>query len=79
MAMSEQPATPCDGNCNSCPVINHPNSRMLTKVLNELVAAFGDAAYAIIQRNDPNFTVCYECRSDDFVHYPGCLWAPEQK
>ncbi len=63
----------CDKNCNECPIIIHPNSRMLTRVLNELVDKFGDEAYAIIQNNCPNFTCCYDCRIDDFCHIEeGC-------
>ena len=63
---------PCNEDCNNCPVVSHPNSRMLTKVLNELLDHFGDYAYAIVQRNCPNFTVCYDCRIDDFCHVEGC-------
>ena len=62
----------CDQDCNHCPVINHPNSRMLTKVLNELVDLFGDEAYAVIQSRCSNFTVCHDCRIDDFCHTEGC-------
>ena len=62
----------CDENCNECPIINHPNSRMLTKVLNEIVDKFGKKAYIIIQNNCPNLTVCYDCRIDDFCHIKGC-------
>lgn len=62
----------CDRNCNECPVILHPNSRMLTKVLNELQNKFGDDVYEIVQHNCPNFTVCYDCRIDDFCHFEGC-------
>lgn len=62
----------CDGNCNKCPIISHPNSRMLTHILNLLYDEFGDKAYKIIQDNCPNFTVCYDCRIDDFCHIEGC-------
>lgn len=65
----------CDRDCNHCPMILHPNSRMLTKILNELLAKFGDGVYEIVQRNDPNFTVCYDCLIDDFVHFEGCEFA----
>ena len=63
---------PCNYDCNHCPVVNHHNSRMLTKVLNELLDKFGDGVYEIVQRNCPNFTVCYDCRIDDFCHSEGC-------
>ena len=62
----------CDEDCNHCPVILHPNSRMLTKALNEAYDRFGDEFYAIIQRNCSNLTVCYDCRVDDFCHVEGC-------
>ena len=58
----------CDSDCNNCPVVLHPNSRMLTKVLNELYVKFGDGVYDIVQRNCANMTVCYDCRIDDFCH-----------
>jgi len=62
----------CDQNCNECPVINHPNSRMLTKIFNDIYDKFGDESYQIIQKNCPNFTVCYDCRIDDFCNVEGC-------
>lgn len=62
----------CDKNCNECPLINHGNSRMLTKILNEAYDKFGDEFYHIVQKNCPNFTVCYDCRIDDFCHCEGC-------
>lgn len=62
----------CNRDCNRCPVINHSNSRMLTRVLNELNDKFGDGVYQIVQSNCPNFTVCYDCRIDDFCHDEGC-------
>jgi len=67
----------CDRNCNQCPVILHPSSRMLTSVLNELANRFGDDAYAIVQGKCPNFTVCYDCGIDDFTHMEGCQLAGE--
>ena len=66
------PGRVCDSNCNECPVISHPNNRMLAKVLNELLLEFGDGVYEIVQRNCPNLTVCYDCRIDDFCHVEGC-------
>lgn len=62
----------CDEHCNECPIVGHPNSRLLTKVLNELVERFGSEAYAIVQRNCPNLTCCYDCHIDDFCHHEGC-------
>ena len=62
----------CNENCNECPLINHPNSRMITKICNELYNKFGEDAYKIIADNCPNFTVCYDCRVDDFSHIEGC-------
>jgi hypothetical protein len=62
----------CDKNCNQCPIMIHPNSKMLTKILNELYNEFGDKVYYIVEKNCPNFTVCYDCRIDDFCHIEGC-------
>ena len=62
----------CNEDCNKCPIILHPNSKMLTHILNLLVNKFGDSVYEIVQKNCPNFTVCYDCRIDDFCHLEGC-------
>jgi hypothetical protein len=62
----------CNEDCNRCPIVNHPNSRVLTKVLNELYSRFGDGVYGVVQGNCPNLTVCYNCRIDDFCHIEGC-------
>lgn len=62
----------CDENCNQCPMINHPNSRMITAVLNRLFDRFGDDVYTTINELCPNFTVCYDCRIDDFCHLESC-------
>lgn len=62
----------CDENCNQCPIIIHPNNRLLTKTFNELFEMFGNEAYKIIQKNCPNMTVCYDCRIDDFCHIENC-------
>ena len=62
----------CDENCNKCPIIDHPNSRLLSKILNELFVELGERVYDIVQKNCPNFTVCYDCRIDDFCHAKGC-------
>jgi len=45
---------------------------MLTKILNQIYDRFGDEAYEIVENNCPNFTVCYNCRIDDFCHTEGC-------
>lgn len=50
----------------------HENSRMVTKVLNELQEKFGDGVYKIVETNCPNLTVCYDCRIDDFCHVEDC-------
>lgn len=62
----------CNRDCNHCPIIIHPNSRMITVVLNALLDEFGEEVYPIVQNLCPNMTVCYECRIDDFVHLEGC-------
>ena len=62
----------CDEDCNNCPIVNHPNSRMLSKILNELHDKLGNEVYSIVQSNCPNFTVCYDCRVDDFCHVEHC-------
>ncbi len=62
----------CNRDCNHCPIITHPNSRMLTAVLNALLDEFGEEVYPIVQNLCPNMTVCYDCRIDDFVHLSDC-------
>ena len=69
----------CNEDCNHCPIISHPNSRMLTKVLNDLFSEFGDAVTDILNDNCPNMTCCFDCHIDDFTHVVGCeLAAPEK-
>ena len=53
-------------------MILHQNSRMITKILNELDAKLGDEVYKIVQKNCPNLTVCRECHIDDFCHTDVC-------
>ena len=67
----------CDEDCNRCPLVVHPNSRMLTRILNELNDRFGagDQVYETVQAHCPNLTVCYDCRIDDFCHAEGCPMA----
>ena len=62
----------CDENCNECPIITHPNSRMLTLALNTLQKKFGNEVYRELNGLCPNLTVCYDCRIDDFCHDEGC-------
>ena len=69
----------CDNNCNNCPIINHPNSRMLTKILNEAYDKFGNDFYRIVQNSCPNLTCCYDCRIDDFCHIEKCEIMEEVK
>lgn len=67
----------CNENCNSCPIVGHKNSRQLTYVLNRLFEKFGDEVYRIAEEVCPNFTVCYDCRIDDFCHIDNCEIAKE--
>lgn len=62
----------CDNNCNNCPIVNHPNSRILTKVLNDIFDKFGQDVYEIVETQCPNLTCCYDCCIDDFCHLPDC-------
>lgn len=69
--MNEPKVELCDKNCNECPIIRHPNSRMLTRVLNELdekYGDYGDGVLPVVNNLCPNMTVCYDCRIDDFCH-----------
>ena len=62
----------CDENCNKCPLVNHPNSRMITKILNEAFDKFGNDFYEIVEKNCTNLTCCYDCKIDDFCHIEDC-------
>jgi len=62
----------CDRNCNSCPLIQHENNRLLTRILNEAYEMFGDKFLNIIQSHCPNMTTCFDCGIDDFCHVEGC-------
>lgn len=62
----------CNRDCNHCPIILHPNSRMVTKILNRLLDQCGEGVYTTVQALCPNLTVCYDCRIDDFCHVAGC-------
>ena len=62
----------CDGECNECTLLQSDNSRMVTKILNELHDKFGNGVYEIVQQNCPNLTCCYDCHIDDFCHFEGC-------
>ncbi len=67
-----EPSALCDRQCNDCPIIKHPNSRLLTKIMNKAFEQFGENFYAIVQSHCPNLTCCYDCRIDDFAHVEGC-------
>jgi hypothetical protein len=62
----------CDENCNECPIINHPNSKILTKIFNELYNLSPNYVYNIVESICPNLTVCYNCHIDDFCHIERC-------
>lgn len=62
----------CDKNCNECPIILHPNNRVLTKLLNQGRDSFGQAFADMVQDACPNLTVCFDCRIDDFCHRAEC-------
>lgn len=61
----------CDSNCNECPIVNHPNNRMITRILNVLYNKNPDI-YADVKYRCPNLTGCFNCHIDDFVHCDGC-------
>ena len=67
----------CDRNCNECPIINHPNSKIVTVILNSLLERFGEDVYKIVQSNCPNLTCCFDCHIDDFCHTEGCKLSKE--
>jgi hypothetical protein len=62
----------CDENCVYCPIINHPNSRMITRILNLIQDKFGNGVYDIVENYCPNLTCCYDCHIDDFCHIKDC-------
>lgn len=62
----------CNENCNECPIISHPNSRILTWIFNKLFLKYGNEVYKIVQDKCPNLTACFDCRIDDFVHCEDC-------
>ena len=63
---------PCNGDCNHCPIIIHPNSRLLSAILNKAYDRFGSEFYKIVQDECPNLTCCFDCHIDDFCHVEGC-------
>ena len=69
----------CDEDCNHCSLLSSPNSRMVTKILNELLEKFGNGVYEIVQSNCPNLTCCYDCHIDDFCHDEDCKIIKEIK
>ena len=58
----------CDKNCNDCPIVNHTNSRMASKILNDLYNKFGREVLVTVNENCCNLTVCPDCGVDDFSH-----------
>jgi hypothetical protein len=63
----------CDRDCNNCPIITHPNSRMVTYILNSLYEKMSDGdVYSTVQQACPNLTCCFDCHIDDFCHFEGC-------
>lgn len=62
----------CDKKCNECPLMRKENSRMVTRILNELRNKFGDEVTAIVNGFCPNLTCCFDCHIDDFCHIEGC-------
>jgi len=70
--MSEQKEPFCNGNCNECVLMDHPNAKILTHIFNKSFDKFGDEFYKIVQDHCPNLTVCYDCKIDDFCHDRGC-------
>lgn len=69
----------CDKNCNDCPIVGRPNSRMVTHILNALMDKLGNDVYKIVQEHCPNLTCCYDCHIDDFCHFEGCELIDEEE
>src|SRR5574340_362490 len=59
----------CDRKCNDCPLMREENSRMVTRILNELRNKFGDEVTEIVNSFCPNLTCCFDCHIDDFCHF----------
>ena len=55
----------CDNDCNRCQTIHN---RRFSLLVNTYVKVFGQKAEQIAQEVCPNFTVCPDCRIDDFCH-----------
>lgn len=62
----------CNEECNNCPIINHANSRQLTKVFNQLSDKFGKEVNEIVNNGCPNMTCCFDCKIDNFCHIENC-------
>lgn len=62
----------CNEDCNYCPIIRHKNSRVVTRILNELLERYGNGVYRVVEGNCPNLTCCFDCSIDDFCHIEGC-------
>lgn len=65
----------CDCNCNECMLMLEENSRMVTRILNELRHQFGEDVTSIVNSFCPNLTCCHDCHIDDFCHFDGCSLA----
>lgn len=68
----------CDRNYNECSLMIAANSRILTKILNELRDKFGSDVTKIVNNHCPNLTCCYDCHIDDFCHLDGCELIDEE-
>ena len=69
----------CDEDCNNCKLVLTENSRMLTRIFNELFDKLGNDVYVIVQSYCPNLTCCYDCNIDDFCHLEGCKIINKEK
>ena len=65
-------STLCDRKCGVCPILIHPNFRMLSVLFNSIFIRFGDEVLKMVEHLCPNLTVCPDCGVDDFCHNEGC-------
>ena len=67
---------PCDKNCNECPIINHPNTRIVRVILDDILWTVDldamNEVLRIVNSHCSNLTVCPSCLVDDFCHAEGC-------
>jgi len=61
----------CDRKCNECPLMIHPNARVLTMIFNKAYKKYGKGFYDII-KDCINMSICYDCHIDDFCHHEDC-------